>query len=56
MLVGITITGQVEIDEGDLKRLKKESVSTLAVVLQNQGKKVKTRVAEVYQKSKEGGK
>lgn len=50
MLVDITINGQLEIDTGDIERLKKESVSTLGAVLQNSGKNVKSRVAEVYQK------
>ena len=50
MKVDITISGQVEIDPGDLEQLTRESVSTLGVVLQQSGKGVKTRVAEVYEK------
>jgi len=57
MLVGITITGQIEIDEGDIKKLETETISTLGAVLQNQGKNIKVRVAEVYEKlDKTGGK
>ena len=50
MLVDISITGQVEIDDGDIAQLSKDSITTLAVVLQQYGKNVKTRVAEVYEK------
>ena len=50
MIVDITISGQVEVDDGDIERLKKESVSTLGVVLQQFGKNVSARVSEVYQK------
>lgn len=50
MLVDISISGQVDIDPGDFPQLSKESASTLAVVLQQSGKKVKTRVAELYEK------
>ena len=50
MKVDIAISGQVEIDPGDLEQLQKESVSTLGVVLQQSGKNVKVRVAEVYEK------
>jgi len=51
MLVDITIKGQIEIDDGDIAKLEKESVSTIAAVLQNQGKDIKIRVAEVYLKA-----
>ena len=54
MLVGITITGQVELDGGDIKKLQAESISDLAAVLQNQGMNVKTRIAEVYEKTTGG--
>jgi hypothetical protein len=50
MKVDITISGQLDIDDGDIESLKKESVSTLGAVLQKSGKNVKARVAEVYQK------
>jgi hypothetical protein len=50
MLVAITISGQIEVDEGDLEQLKKESASSLGVVLQNRGKAVSVRVAEIYRK------
>jgi hypothetical protein len=50
MKVDITISGQVDIDPGDLEQLTRESVSTLGVVLQLAGKNVKVRVAEVYEK------
>lgn len=50
MLVNVNINGQLEVNEADLDRLKRESISDLGAILQNRGKNVKKRVAEIYQK------
>jgi DNA-directed RNA polymerase subunit H (RpoH/RPB5) len=52
MLVTVTITGKLDIDEDDLPRLRKEDVLTLAAVLRDTGKDVGFRVAEAARKPK----
>ena len=50
MQVNVVISGKLEVDEADLERLKRESISDLGAILQNRGKDLKKQVTEVYQK------
>jgi hypothetical protein len=50
--VNITISGNLEVDEDDLARLKSEGAQELMRALELNGAKIATRVTEVYQKTK----